>query len=336
MGQVTAELAGRGLALRALASLPHISLAGACATGTHGSGDTTHGLASAVRAVDLVQADGSAVTLRRGDPDFPAAVVSLGALGVATSMTLDAEPAFDVRQDVYDDVAVGPAGDELLDAFGDAYSVSLFTVLDSERFTLGWLKHRVPDGGSLPPPAPTWRGGVLATSPRHPVPGQPPEATTTQGVVGPWHERLPHFRPDAPPSSQGAELQSEFLLPRAAAPAAWREVLRIRARLAPYVQTVELRSIAADVEWLSPTSGRDTIGFHATWVPDADAVRGALSVLEPVLAPFDARPHWGKVFVTPVEQVAARYPSRDAFAEVVRRRDPDGRFRNAFVDRVVS
>src|SRR4051794_1452184 len=245
-GALTDQLADRGFALRSLASLPHISLAGACATGTHGSGDTTRGLASAVREIDLVQADGSLLTLRRGDADFPAAVVSLGALGVATSMTLDVEPTFDVRQDVYDDVAVGPYGDELLDALGDAYSVSLFTLLDSERFTMAWLKQRVPEGGTLGAAEPTWRGGRLAASARHPVPGQPTEGTTEQGVVGPWHERLPHFRLDVPPSSRGAELQSELLLPREAAPEAWRAVLQVREHLAPHVQTVELRSIAAD------------------------------------------------------------------------------------------
>jgi xylitol oxidase len=335
-GSVTAALHAQGVALPALASLPHISVAGACATGTHGSGDGLRGLASSVAAVELVRADGELVTVTRDDPDFPAHVVSLGALGAVVRLTLDVLPAFDVRQDVYDEVQVGPYGDDLLQALGEAYSVSLFSTFASDRFAMAWLKRTAAPGGAFEAPPPTWRGGNLADGARHPVPGQPTVGTTRQSTVGPWHERLPHFRLDAPPSSRGAELQSEFLLPRAQAPAAWRALLEHRALIAPLLQISEVRSVAREEQWLSPVYGRDSVGIHFTWLPDVAGVERALTELEPVLTSFDARPHWGKVFVTGPREVARRYPRIADFAAVVRRRDPQGRFRNAFVEQVVG
>ena len=160
--------------------------------------------------------------------------------------------------------------------------------------------------------------------------------TTRQSTVGPWHERLPHFRLDVPPSSRGAELQSELLVPRQHAPAAWRALLEVRDLIAPLLQISEVRSMAGDDHWLSPEYGRDTVGFHFTWVPDQPAVERALAVIEPLLAPFDARPHWGKVFVTDPREVGRRYPRLADFAAVVRRRDPLGLFRNAFVERLLG
>ena len=90
-----------GWALGSMASLPHITVAGAVATGTHGSGDGVGSLASAVRALELVDADGQHRTVALGGPDFEGHVVSLGALGIVTHLTLAVEPAFDVRQDVH-------------------------------------------------------------------------------------------------------------------------------------------------------------------------------------------------------------------------------------------
>lgn len=333
-----AELTGRlhaaGFALPNLGSLPHISVAGASATGTHGSGDGNRVLAAAVRAVEFVGPDGVLHTVRREEPDFPAAVVSLGALGPVVRATLDLEPTYDVRQDVHDDVAVGPA--ELLDALASAYSVSLFSDLRSDGMRMAWRKHRVASDGGIEEPDAQWAGGRLATSPRHPVPGQPTEGTTAQGEVGPWHERLPHFRWEVAPSSRGEELQSEFLLAREDAPAAWAAVLGVRERLVPVVQISEVRSIKADDAWLSPASGRDSVAIHFTWHPDVHAVHAALAVVEPLLAPFGARPHWGKVSLSPPDRLPELYPHLGDWAEVVRRRDADGVFRNAFVDRVLA
>lgn len=331
-GELATVLQAEGVALANLGSLPHICVAGACATGTHGSGVTNRCLAAAVRRVDLLTGEGTLRTLRRGDPQFPGAAVNLGALGAVVAVDLDVEPTYQVRQDVYDDIDVAP--DDLLAALADAYSVSLFSDLRSTRFRAGWLKHRVDE--RLQPERPVhWRGGTLAPSGRHPVPGQPVEGTTVQGTIGPWHERLPHFRLDVPPSSRGAELQSEFLVPREHAAAAWRVVLSVADDLAPLVQIAELRSVAADDLWLSMAQGRDSTALHFTWVPDEPAVRAALQHLERLLKPLEPRPHWGKLFVTPIAQVRERYGHLRDAARLAGECDPDGRLRNRFVDAVL-
>ena len=103
-GHVAESLQQRGWAMANMASLPHISVAGAVATGTHGSGDRNGSLAAAVSAVEAVGPSGEIYRLQRGDADFAGSVVALGALGIVTALTLDIEPSFDVRQDVFTDL----------------------------------------------------------------------------------------------------------------------------------------------------------------------------------------------------------------------------------------
>ncbi|GHH79545.1 putative xylitol oxidase [Streptomyces sulfonofaciens] len=332
-----AELARRvhaqGLALHNMASLPHISVAGSVATGTHGSGIANGSLASAVRAVELVAADGSTRTLRRGEDRFDGAVVSLGALGVVTALTLDLEPAYEMRQDVYTGLPLAELDFEAVASA--AYSVSLFTDWRAPRFNQVWLKRRV-DAAGPPAPPPAGLTWTPATEPQHPVPGMPAVNCTPQlGAVGPWHERLPHFRAEFMPSS-GAELQSEYLLPRAHATEALHALDRIRGTLAPVLQICEVRTVAADRQWLSPAYGRDTVALHFTWVQDTAAVLPVVAALEDRLAPFEARPHWGKVFTVAPEVLHARYPRLADFAALAAALDPSGTFRNRFLDRILS
>ena len=228
-GELATALHRAGRALRNLGSLPHISVAGACATATHGSGDANGNLATAVSSVDMVTADGDLVTVSRdGDPGwFRGAVVSLGALGVVTRMTLDTVPAFDLRQFVYEDLPYEQVAEHFGEITSSAYSVSLFTDWRRPRIRQAWLKRRA-DAADSPDPAPRWMGGRLADGPRHPVPGMPAENCTEQlGMPGPWHERLPHFRLEFVPSA-GDELQSEYLLPRAAAADGLRALEQMR------------------------------------------------------------------------------------------------------------
>jgi xylitol oxidase len=309
---LAAELHGSGLALGNLASLPHISVAGSVATGTHGSGQGNQSLSAAVSALELVTADGSLLTLERGDADFPGAVVALGALGIVTTLTLDLVPTFELHQYVREGVPDDAPFDELM---GDGYSVSLFT---DWRDTSAWIKRRTPL------PEGDWHGTRAADGPRHPVPGMPPDSCTEQlGVPGPWHERLPHFRADSPPSSAGDELQTEFLMDRAHAADALRELRAVRDRIRPVLQITEVRTVAADDLWLSPSYGRDSVAVHFTWVKDTEAVIPVVKLVEDVLAPFDPRPHWGKVFTR-------RPACPERFRELVRRHDPEGRFAGDF------
>ncbi|MEV5438759.1 FAD-binding protein [Streptomyces sp. NPDC052682] len=330
-----AELArtvhAHGLALPNMASLPHISVAGSVATGTHGSGVGNGPLASAVREVELVTADGSTVTIGRGEARFGGAVTSLGALGVVTALTLDLEPAFEVEQYVFTELPLEGLDAAAFDAvMSAAYSVSLFTDWEAPGFRQVWVKRRAdqPFAG-LPWASP-------ATEKMHPVPGMPAVNCTEQfGVPGPWHERLPHFRAEFTPSS-GAELQSEYLLPRRHAVEALRALDAVRRAVAPVLQICEVRTVAADEQWLSPAYGRDSVALHFTWVADTDAVLPVVRRVEEALDPFDARPHWGKVFTVPAPALRARCPRLGDFRALARELDPTGKFTNAFVRDVLG
>ncbi|MER5596756.1 FAD-binding protein [Streptomyces sp. NPDC002265] len=312
-----------GLALPNMASLPHISVAGSVATGTHGSGVGNGSLAAPVREVEIVTADGSTLVLGRGDDRFGGAVTSLGALGAVTALTLDLEPAFTVEQQVFIELPL--AGLDFESVMAAAYSVSLFTDWRAPGFRQVWLKRRTDQPPAGRPPA------TPATEALHPVPGMPAVNCTQQlGVPGPWHERLPHFRAEFTPSS-GAELQSEYLIERSRALAALHAIDAVRADVAPVLQICEVRTVAADEQWLSPSYGRDTVALHFTWTDDTDAVLPVVRRVEEALDAFDPRPHWGKVFTVPFERLRGRYPRLDDFRALVQEVDPTGKFTNAFV-----
>lgn len=324
---VAAELSRNGVALPNMASLPHISVAGSCATGTHGSGDGLRCLSASVSALELVGPEGDLVELRRegGADVFSGVVVALGALGVVTRVTLDVEPAFEVAQRVRVEVPLDELGAGFDEVFGAAYSVSAFTDWRSGVARV-WLKCRTDV------PAPVWAGGSAASEPVHPVPGMVPAACTVQmGVPGPWHERLPHFRPEVTPSA-GRELQSEWFLPRDAAAEAFGAVRDIADAVAPVLHISEVRTVRGDDLWLSPAYGRDSVTLHFTWHDDPAGVLPVVAELQERLVPLGARPHWGKLSTTPGEEVIAGYERGDDFARLARKFDPGGKFRNAFVD----
>lgn len=323
---VAVELHRKGYALPNMASLPHISVAGSCATGTHGSGDGLRCLSASVTALELVGPDGDLRELRRdADAGFPGAVVALGALGVVTRLTLEVEPAFEVAQNVRLDVPLDDLAARFDEVFGAAYSVSAFTGWRGGEATV-WLKCRA---GA---PEPVWGGGRAASAAVHPVPGMDPAACTVQlGEPGPWHERLPHFRPELTPSA-GRELQSEWFLPREAAGAAIAEVRGLAGVLTPVLHISEIRTVRGDDLWLSPAYGRDSVTFHFTWHDDPAGVLPAVAALQERLVPLGARPHWGKLSTTPAGEVAARYDRAADFAALAGELDPGGKFRNAFVD----
>ena len=322
-GELATHLHTAGYALRNLASLPHISVAGSCATATHGSGDGNANLATAVSALDLVTADGSLVSVARGADDFDGMVVGLGALGVVTAVTLDVVPTFDLRQHVYENLPWERLSEHLDEVTAGAYSVSLFTGWTGDAIDQVWLKQHC----DAPRPPPRWLGATPADGPRHPVPGLSAVHCTEQlGVPGPWHERLPHFRLGNTASS-GDELQSEFFVPRRCALDALLAVRGLAAVIAPVLQVSEIRTIAADDLWLSPCHRRDSVAIHFTWIGDALAVAPVLAAVEAALAPFDPRPHWAKLFDT-----APTYERLPDFRRLAARLDPTGTFRNAFTD----
>ena len=330
-GELAGPLNEAGWALRNLGSLPHISIAGACATGTHGSGDANGNLATAVTALQMVTAGGDVVTLSRdGDGEqFGGVVIALGALGIVTSLTLDLVPAFGIRQYVYEGLPQDQLDEHLADIFASAYSVSLFTGWRGGQISQVWRKCLAAAGSPAPGP---WLGARPADGPRHPVPGMPAAYCTQQlGVPGPWHERLPHFRPEFTPSS-GEELQSEYLVPREHGVEALAAMDRIRDRVAPLLQISEVRTVAADDLWLSPSYQRPSVAIHFTWVKDPEAVLPVLAAIEEQLAPLRARPHWGKLFAASPAAVRGGYQRLPDFQRLRSHYDAAGKFGNELVD----
>lgn len=327
-GELVDELDRRGLALHNLASLPHISVGGAIATGTHGSGDRNGSMASAVSGIQIVRADGEVHDFWRGDDDFDGMVVSLGSIGVVTYVTLDVVPAYEVRQDLYEHLSWAALADNVEAITSSAYSVSLFTDWGDD-ITQMWLKSRVDDFTARPAGL---FGATPATRRLHPLPDEDAEVTTAQlGEPGPWWDRLPHFRLGFTPSN-GDELQTEYLVPREHALDAIEAVRELAPRIQPHLFISEIRTIAADNLWLSPSHSTDCVALHFTWRQHVPEVSALLPTLDDALAPFGARPHWGKVFETSRERLLAAYPRLPDFKALAEQMDPAGTFRNELVN----
>jgi xylitol oxidase len=338
-GDLGLALEREGFALHNMASLPHISVAGAVQTGTHGSGLANPALASAVRAVELVRASGEVERLEEGDGDeFLGSVVGLGALGIVTALELAIEPTYKVRQQVFEDLPWDTVLADYDAVAGDGYSVSLFTGYEGDLVPQVWRKVRLDagdDGGAAMSPS-AFHGAKPGTRPRHPLPEMDAVNCTQQlDVPGPWLDRLPHFRHEFTPSA-GDELQTEYLLPRTSAPDVLQAVRGLAGKLAPLLFVSEVRTIAADEFWLSPSYRQDSVALHFTWRPMQAEVEAFLPELEAALAPFRARPHWGKLFTVPSVELARLYPRFGDFRELVAKRDPDGKFRNAYLDRILA
>jgi xylitol oxidase len=331
--QLAPYLESQGYALHNLASLPQISVAGAIATATHGSGNKNGNLATAVSGLEVVTADGEVRVLsRERDGDrFQGAVVNLGAIGVVTKVTLDVQPTFQVAQVVYENLSMDQLEHHLEEIFAGGYSVSLFTDWQNHRISQVWVKRRV-QPGSPPEFAPELLGAKLATRKLHPLPGHSAESCTEQmGIPGPWYERLPHFRINFTPSS-GAELQSEYLIPREKGYQAILAVEQLRDHVTPHLLISEVRTIEADRLWASTAYQRPSMGIHFTWKPEWPAVKSVLPMIEAKLAPFGARPHWGKLFTMAAPQIKPLYPEMSQYQGLMAHFDPQGKFRNRFLE----
>ncbi|MEP7045627.1 MAG: FAD-binding protein [Ilumatobacteraceae bacterium] len=339
-GELANRLQAAGWALANLASLPHISVAGACATATHGSGSGNGNLATAVQAMEVVSATGDLVDISRDDDPqlMDAMSVGLGAFGIVTGLTLAVEPAFNVRQWVYERLPMTTAIAQFDDIMAAGYSVSLFTSWRPDEIEQLWIKKRVePAREDTDADAGSGRfGATPSTAEMHPITGLPAEPCTEQlGVAGPWHERLPHFRMGFTPSS-GDELQSELFVARADAPMVMQTLIELHDVLAPVMKISEVRTIAADTLWMSPAYGRDCASFHFTWVPSWTDVQPVLARVESALAPFAPRPHWGKLSTLPGEVVRSRVERMTQFEALVAEWDPQGKFRNAYLDALLG
>ena len=328
------RLLRQGFAVANLASLPHIAVVGACSTATHGSG--TGNLATQVAALELVDGRGEVVALSadRHRETFEGAVVGLGALGVVTRLTLRVVPAFDVRQWVWENMPSAELTGHFDEITRAGYSVSAFTTWRDDQVSEVWVKRRA-DAGDWNP-GPRWFGATPAPRDRHPIVAMDPRACTPQmGVPGPAWERLPHFRPDFPPSSRGRERHSEYFVARTDAVAAIKALNAVGPQIARALQISEIRTVAQDPLWMSTAYGRDTVALHFTWTDNDADVAAAMPVVEAALDRFGPRPHWGKMHARTAAQVAAQLPRLADFRDLCRRHDPDAKFRNDYLARYV-
>jgi xylitol oxidase len=335
-GELCQYLHSNGYALHNLASLPHITVAGACATATHGSGDLNGNLATAVHSLEVVKADGELVFFSRDQQDgnIAGAIVGLGGLGVVTKITLDMIPVFQMGQYVYENLPLEHLKEHFDDIFSSAYSVSLFTDWKKATFNQVWIKRRITDQASAQVES-EFFGATRATAHRHPVPDHTSENCSLQmGIPGPWYERLPHFRMDFTPSA-GEELQSEYLVPRQDAYDALCAIDRLREYISPHLHVSEVRTIAEDNLWMSPCYKQDSVAIHFTWKADWGAVQQVLPMIEEQLAPFQARPHWGKLFAMPPSRLQSLYEKLPDFQQLLLHCDPQGKFRNAFLNKYI-
>ncbi|GAA1974774.1 D-arabinono-1,4-lactone oxidase [Microbacterium pumilum] len=328
-GELALWLEERGWALRNMGSLPHINVGGASATGTHGSGDANPVLSASVRSLRYIGADAEVHEVRRGDTDFDALVVGLGAYGIVVTLTLDIRPSFRMRQDIYTGVSWDAALGDYSAVTGAGFSVSVFSRWEPDSIGPILVKTRLEaDDGAVPDAI---LDGVHAAD-ESPL-GGGDNVTEGHGVPGPWLLRLPHFRLDREPSF-GDEIQTEYFVARRHAADALRAVRALGDDIRPHLIVTELRTAAADDLWLSPAYQRDCVIIHFTWHNHRDGVWALLPPIEEALAPFDARPHWGKVHRFDRAAIERVHPRLADARAVFERLDPDGRFVNDHLVRV--
>jgi len=335
-GELAIWLNNKGYALHNLASLPHISVAGGCITATHGSGVHNANLSSAVRSFELITASGDIVEFsreKRGE-QFSGSVVNLGGLGVITKVTLAVLPTYQVSQYVFENLPIRALQQHFDEIMSAGYSVSLFTDWRNGNIGEVWIKSKVGEGHSFAG-QPEFFGATAAKKDLHPISSLSAENCTPQlGVPGPWHERLPHFRLGFTPSA-GKELQSEYFVPREHSFAAIRAIEQLHDQISPHLQITEVRCIDADDLWMSPCYHRPCTTIHFTWQPDWPAVSKLLPLIEAQLAPFHAKPHWGKLFTMSHRRLAESYARMPDFQRLLRENDPKGKFRNDFLNSVI-
>jgi FAD/FMN-containing dehydrogenase len=282
-GEFAPELDRAGWAISNMGSLPHITVGGAIATGTHGSSDVTGTLAGQVRGLEI---------------------------------------RFEMRQDIYSSFSWSTMLEHLDEITASAYSVALHTRFTGETFGSAWLKAI----GELPPEL----LGARPVVPEQVVDESLDAGTRKGGVPGPWQERLPHFKLGFTPS-HGDELQSEYFVPRPQAAESLEALHRIGERIEPHLHVSEIRTVAAEDLWLSGSEGRDVLSIGFTWRNHPREVEALLPVVEDLLLPLGARPHWGKRFFT--RELDALYPRLDDFRTLADRWDPRGKLRNRWLDR---
>jgi alditol oxidase len=331
-GELCDYLHQNGFALHNLASLPHISIAGSISTATHGSGVGNGNLATSVSGIEFVNGKGDLIQLTREDGDvFNGSVVGLGALGLVTKVTLDLVPTFEVAQVVYRNLPIDSLNENFNSIMSLGYSVSMFLDWKSNKINEVWVKKKL-QKGEIPDFPKELFGAPMATENVHPVESISAESCTEQmGIPGPWYNRLPHFKMEFQPSA-GKELQSEYFIPFENAYEALMAVNEMAEQISPHLFISEIRAIKGDELWMSPCYHQNSVAIHTTWKQEIPEVMALLPLLEQKLAPFNPKPHWGKLFSIPPQTLKERYQKLDDFKALLEIHDPNGKFRNDFIN----
>jgi L-gulono-1,4-lactone dehydrogenase len=337
------ELDAVGLALPNLGSIDLQTLAGAIATDTHGSGLHLPNLAGQVEAVELVTASGEVIEIDGDDPaGLRAARVSLGALGVVTAVTLRCVPAFAVEESESpmprDEVLARL--DELLER-NEHYELWAFPHSDVALVTERNRTERPPSRRGA---AATWIDQVLMrnyvlsaackvarTAPRL----GPPLTRTTVGAARPARRVDVSHRIFAGPRLLPV-VESEWAVPLEAAATVLEETLRLlREARYPVPLPIGCRFGGATDAALSLAAGRRSAYVDVLIYRGLDWRRW-VEPIEELMDGLGGRPHWGKRFAAGAGSLAPRYPDWDAFQDVRTRLDPEGRFANGYVERVLG
>ena len=329
--ELSHELHSQGWALQNLASLPHISIAGSIATGTHGSGIMNGNLASAVEFIDIIDPSGNLKHINQKTSDlFNSSIVSLGLKGVVTTVGLKIQPTYYMNQVIYEKLDRTFFLDNSFECLTSGYSVSYFTNWDERKEGDLWVKSI--DGSTIPH---ILSGLNKAKSMLHPVKGLDPSNCNEQlGVAGPWYMRLPHFKIDFKPSI-GDELQSEFFIDISNAGTALKKIEKISTQISKNIYCSEIRLIAGDNFWLSPHYDRQSLGIHFTWRKTTE-VPQLVQTIESELSEFDYRPHLGKIFSSTPQYLSKVFPKYYDFIHEVETFDPTQKFGNNFTRRLFN
>ncbi|MEU4344890.1 D-arabinono-1,4-lactone oxidase [Nocardia sp. NPDC023852] len=331
-----------GLAFPNLGDVDVQTVAGATATGTHGTGATLQNLSAALDSIELMLADGSRVELNaRTDPDgWRAARVSVGALGVVTAVTVRMVPSF-VLEGIERPV---PVDDVLadLDSFVDGNDHFEFYMFAHSPLAMTKRNNRVALPEQPRGKAVDWLTDILMSNYLFDgvcklsrwQPRLAPLIQRSAAYAGSYRRQVDRsYRVFASPRLVRF-IEMEYAVPRAHSVEAIREIKEVTAKFGTPMP-VEVRWVAPDDAFLSPAGGRETC-YIAVHQYRGMAYEPYFRACEAVFDRYDGRPHWGKRHFQTAETLRDRYPDWDRFAEVRRRLDPKGRFANAYVDRVLG
>lgn len=326
-GELALFLEQNGFALRNMGSLPHISVAGAAATGTHGSGDKNQILSSSLTSFSYLNHEGELIKVEKQDPLFEAFRLGLGAYGIWVEAELSIVPSFQIRQDIFLEIPWSYFLEDPSRLTSAGYSVSLFGKWGTSTISQTWVKSEVEDPRAGVPIAAI---APEQNSKRELADGVGDNLTEQGGKPGPWLHRLPHFRLDASPSA-GNEIQTEYFFTRDKIAHAIEAVHSVAGKINPVLIISEIRSIAQDDAWLSPMRRGDSIALHFTWKNEPELVDIAVQELEKVLAPMEPIPHWGKVHHFTQSDLERAHPMLSKAREQFENADPSGKFSSDYL-----